>query len=156
MRVLFRDVIPALLGHRLAPLALCNATVVSEFERLASRLRLLDDGVVPRALLASRAGGPPATVCASIITVSWMRFHCMAPQVNLPYAAIYLAGEPRSQAVASRASDGSSLTPQQLARHCFVTPRGCCDAAQRARGSRGRWRCSSPSTRTCFRDRRGF
>ena len=56
MRALFRDVIPALLVHRLAPLALCNATVVSEFRRLASRLRLLDDGVVPRALLASRAG----------------------------------------------------------------------------------------------------
>ena len=56
MRVLFRDVIPALLGHRLAPLALCNATVVSEFERLASRLQLLDAKVVPQALLASRAG----------------------------------------------------------------------------------------------------
>ena len=56
VRALFRDVIPALLGHRLAPLALCNATVMSEFRRLASRLRLLDDSVVPLALLASRAG----------------------------------------------------------------------------------------------------
>ena len=59
VRVLFRDVIPALLGHRLAPLALCNATVVSEFGRLASRLQLLDDKVVPQALLASRAGERP-------------------------------------------------------------------------------------------------
>ena len=66
MRVLFRDVIPALLGHRLAPLALCNATVVSEFERLASRLQLLDDKVVPQALLASRAGEPPARYCVSV------------------------------------------------------------------------------------------
>ena len=56
VRALFRDVIPALLGHRLAPLALCNATAVSEFRRLASRLRLLDNSVVPLALLAIRAG----------------------------------------------------------------------------------------------------
>ena len=53
VRALFRDVIPALLGHRLAPLAMCNATVVSEFRRLASRLRLLDDSVCA----AGAAGG---------------------------------------------------------------------------------------------------
>ena len=68
--MLFRDVIPALLGHRLAPLALCNATVVSEFERLASRLRLLDDEVVPQALLASRAGETLVTERVSVHPMS--------------------------------------------------------------------------------------
>ena len=67
VRALFRDVIPALLGHRLAPLALCNATVVSEFRRLASRLRLLDDSVVPRALLAGRAGAKFAVRHAKVM-----------------------------------------------------------------------------------------
>ncbi len=161
MRVLFRDVIPALLGHRLAPLALCNATVVSEFERLASRLQLLDARVVPQALLASRAGEHPVTVTA----------HCCTPQdaSNEHTAARFgslsirlVSVKPLAVACTQPHPYGYCMSVLRLTLPSSCSSRtealGCdvrCLNVQPGRGPRGRWRCSSPSTRTCCRGPHG-
>ncbi|CAL8468014.1 g7552 [Coccomyxa elongata] len=59
IRQLFTDVMPKLLHHRLAPLAVCLPTVVAEFTRLAQRLNLMDcTALLPGRLEAARAQRP--------------------------------------------------------------------------------------------------
>ncbi|KAK9835138.1 hypothetical protein WJX81_000692 [Elliptochloris bilobata] len=60
LRQLLRFVMPQLLGHRLAPLAVCLPTVVAEFGRLARRWRLAECPVP-----APETSGAPAAATAA-------------------------------------------------------------------------------------------
>lgn len=56
---LFQSVMPQLVSHRLDPLSACNHTVVAEFSRLTSRLKLLPRGALRPSLLPADATAAP-------------------------------------------------------------------------------------------------